>query len=301
MRTNRSNTGLDLLKGVVLGLLLFGIFGFIYSKTNRPALKTVPEIYDQYRATCRIIGDAGISTGVLLDTGFVLATAHGMDKNADGILQRDERSVVLEFLTEYGVKKINATVISIGNDWSIIQPEKAIVSKVSLEMSVPKIGTPVYTLGFPLGEGMHITKGYQSSRVSEAFAQERTSISAFSGNSGGGVFIEDGRSAGVLRSMRLTPMQGDGYTVIPIPRGNDFVFTKGYTSFNYSHVMCNWSEYTSCKEIYLDAVVRNLGHMLVIEELEIDYSQYKTMLAMFFQLWAFLIGVSSLRNELFFE
>jgi hypothetical protein len=145
-----------------------------------------------YQGTCAIQSNNNTrGTGVLLANGYVVTAAHVIDLNGNGKLEDKERIVDLKFYTPKPYK-ITGWVILLGDptskrrvDIALIIPDKAIHSRVKMAKA-PGIGTPVFTVGHPLGGSPTITDG----RVSHPNNQGgRSSIPVYSGNSGGGVFL----------------------------------------------------------------------------------------------------------------
>ena len=75
---------------------------------------------------------------------------------------------------------------------------------VKLSEIAGKIGQKVWAIGAPLSEERTVTSGIISNRVfvKKTFLY-RVDISAFFGNSGGGLFTEDGKLIGVMNSINL--------------------------------------------------------------------------------------------------
>jgi hypothetical protein len=145
-----------------------------------------------YQGTCAIQShNRTRGTGVLLANGYVVTAAHVIDLNGNGKLEDKERIVDLKFYTPKA-HKVTGWVILLGDptskrrvDIALIIPDKAIYSKVKM-VKAPGIGTPVFTVGHPLGGPPTVTDG----RVSHPNRQGgRSSIPVYSGNSGGGVFL----------------------------------------------------------------------------------------------------------------
>jgi hypothetical protein len=156
-----------------------------------------PTIAKAYKSTCMVSakaagGGTSRGTGVLLSSGYVLTAAHVVDANADGKLSRNEREVTLKFHSPK-LLVMKGWVISLGDptgkthkiDLAIIIPEIHLVSKVTLAKQ-PVVGTPIFTIGHPMGAPPSVTDG----RISHATPRTgRMTAPIFSGNSGGGVFL----------------------------------------------------------------------------------------------------------------
>ena len=157
-----------------------------------------PPIANAYQSTCAIQSNSRTrGTGVLLDNGYVITAAHVVDTNGNGKLDEKERLVELKFYSPKPLE-ISGWVILLGDpackhrvDIAVIVPENPIYSKVSVTETPPSIGTPVFTIGHPLGEPPTITDG----RISHPNKKGgRSSIPVYSGNSGGGVFLSDSQN-----------------------------------------------------------------------------------------------------------
>jgi len=292
----------SVLYGSFIGLICLILISpiFIINVPPPPKTKIVKEISGQYRATCKIRAGEQISTGVLLDTGFVLACAHAIDLNKDYIVQKNERKVTLIFGDGFKKFSLGGRVVLFGEDYSIIQPDRPIVSNIKISLAVPLIGEPLYTLGYPKGFGIHLTKGYQSSKSSGG-RLERTSISAYMGNSGGGIFTKEGKSAGVLKLLGAENITICSHGVVPIPMPS----LRKIRAFNvhshaeYMRVIPSWTEYTPTVIIYREVARRGLGFTLIKPINKKENKVDRVIIKTFLQIFTALFAVGLFRVELF--
>lgn len=154
---------------------------------------------------------------------FVWTAAHVVDDlrrvktviTADGterkIVSFDDCSLVKE-LTEKGRKvgelKMDAQVIrySAKQDLALLRVRKENFVQASvvfyLDPSIPDIGTPLFHVGSLLGQAgsNSMTGGIvsQIGRVLDKQTYDQTTVTAFPGSSGGGVYLQDGRYVGMI-------------------------------------------------------------------------------------------------------
>jgi hypothetical protein len=293
-------------RSVLIGLVL-GIFTVIAispllslkREQVKPVEWVVPELLSQYNATCKIMASSGgISTGVLLDTGFILGCGHGIDKNGDWEIQNDERDVTVEFKNG---KTYDARVVTIGEDYSIIQTNIPMKSDVSVSLDVPKLGAPVHTFGFPMGKGIHLTKGYQSGSAlyGPQFDLERTSIDAYLGNSGGGIFTDDGSLVGVMKSIGIDHKSTRLNLILPVPMKEGVKILRLNADFQYIHSLAGWSDYVSAVNIHSALNYKRLGFTVVLAVTEDPRPNYELLCAFLFQVSIVLGIVIFFKTELF--
>jgi hypothetical protein len=305
MRQRRRFSNKDKLS-VVLGLLLGGFVAILavglMSKYNAPPVKIKPSIASSYLASCKIDTLRGTGTGVLLDTGFVLTAGHNIDSNRDGIITKKERKVVLKFSTEYGnTYQCTGHVIYVGNifkdDFAIVEPDIHIWSDVKFKLRRAILGQDLYTIGCSKGKALHITTGVESTSVRDPLG--RTSIDAYGGNSGGGVFDKNQNVLGVMTRIGVDIRSGRATTVIPIntPRGFRLHIARG--NVRYVHMMAGWSEYVRSETIYHTLAEKKLGFTVIPDKEPINYRVITPYIKMSAQIFFFLFGVLLFRKELF--
>lgn len=164
--------------------------------------KSPPKVHSSikkaYHCTCAVQDKRGRirGTGVLLSNGYVITAGHVVDSNRNGKLDDFERLLHLKFYSPK-VEKITGWAISLGGkdgkhwaksyvDVAIVIPSKVMVSKVKLSTE-DSIGSPVMTIGHPLGQLPTITKGYISAPNRRG---GRVTAPIYFGSSGGGVFAK---------------------------------------------------------------------------------------------------------------
>lgn len=287
--------------GTIIGMAACAVISIFFLKEgNNLEPITTPDIASQYEATCRIeTRRGGVSTGVLLNTGFVIASGHGVDFNNDLTVQANERNVELEFTTRYTTEKIQGRVIFIGDDYSVIQPARKIRSSIRISTTIPLAGESVYTVGHPLGRDIHLTKGYQSSKTFAGSTTERTSINAYMGNSGGGVFSERGEVVGILKSVGYEMQHPSASIMLAIPVDGKTVFVSGRTRIHFMRIISDWSEYVSLRRIHHELSQKNMQFLIEKQTEAFDWLKYKHGIELFFQLWVLIGFVSIFRKDLF--
>lgn len=165
-----------------------------------------PKFTDAYNASCVISRDDGvIGSGVLLDTGYVITNKHVVDEDKDGSITDDETTGLFVRFFE-PVASIHSAVIvtnsvtnwrwNLGADFAVLKivspdpPKSKIRLQTRKEFDAVKPGRMLFCVGATDGASPpHVTFGPRSSDDDPFYA--RAGISAYFGNSGGGVFTSD--------------------------------------------------------------------------------------------------------------
>jgi hypothetical protein len=147
-----------------------------------------------YHGACMVLSKDMVGSGVLLNTGYILTTAHGVDNSpANGLIDPWEKEVEIKFFNPQVT--IKGEVIAVGNpyhgeDVALIKPiGPHPESSISLSEETPHVGTEVFTIGAPRGNNPHITDGRICHPGNDGTGSVSTPI--YPGNSGGGVFRKD--------------------------------------------------------------------------------------------------------------
>lgn len=195
------------MKKVLLLCLMFLIFGCT-GRVNYP--EVVPGIQNIYGASVSILSTQGdervIGSGTILSkkVGWVLTAAHVVKSH------KEENKTVDVLIDKK--KIINMYIVKFDEDHDLALLETKSISHhsaVELESKLGKVGQKVWVIGSPLGEKKTVTVGVISNRIRDGKRfYYRTNAELFFGNSGGGMFSEDGKLLGVvssLQSIRLNP------------------------------------------------------------------------------------------------
>lgn len=199
--------------------------------------------------TCQVLGQSGSGSGILLETGNVLTSAHVVDTNQNGILEDSEKNIKLIFC-DPDIKSIDKQTIEgevVGFEHTMMMDIAIIALKSNnLKSEVKlisdqnyqklKFGDPVFTIGFQLGMTMHRTDGTVSFPI-DPFV-ERTSITVLPGNSGGGVFNSQNECLGITKASMTEQQQ----IVIPLPG-------SGITIARFQKFIPNMSAYVPATKI----------------------------------------------------
>ena len=174
------------------------------------------EYEDQFAATCAVVVSDDTEferggTGVLLNNGRILTAKHVVDANRNGIIDIEERDVLIRF---YYPKEFSLTgrvvyappeelLVARGFDFAVIQPDTLMKSNIKLVSMIDHLsvgaGAQIYTIGRADTERLHISFGNESTDVEGPFLFDRTTIKIWYGNSGGGVFSKDtGQLLGIM-------------------------------------------------------------------------------------------------------
>lgn len=209
---------------------------------------------DSYSSVCLVecADGSGTGSGVLLESGFILTAAHVIDNNQNGILEDDEKKVILYFPNIQFITAAEAVMVSTEKDEvdiAVLDPSITVPLRGSRLMTIDDyrdlpVGTPSVTIGMPMGmmpanitDGRLISKD-PSSRI------HRNSANSYMGNSGGGVFVNN-QLAGILvrlsydRGMIRMPIYEErkqvGEVMVPyiIPMSNNSFHTSAPAIADY--------------------------------------------------------------------
>jgi len=255
--------------GIILGTLFAAALLLYVGEPKLEPIWLVNESVDKaFNATCTIeTSDKDIGTGVLLDTGYILTAAHVVDENNNNKIEDDERETKVTFHNHTGIVSVHsATALYTFRDdyldYAVLEIKGGLYSEVSLDLLPPKLGDRVFTIGCTRGYAPHISAGLESTQTEDSGLLGRAGISVYSGNSGGGIFIETQRLVGVVSKVGVDTE----YTRItfPIPSKEGFAFAS--TTIRRTIYLPNWTEYTRSHHIYLGLRNKGLGFTVVKPE-----------------------------------
>lgn len=150
---------------------------------------------------------------------MVLTAAHvikGMEKKKKDIHVSFNYSSAITPMKVYKISEEKDLALLIGNS-----NEKSDGPYVKLAMKSPNIGDDIYVVGSPMGLKSTVTKGIIGNFVWEKNPKRlvyRFSADIFFGNSGGGLFNENGELIGVVVSMSY--LQISMFSIMLVPGGN---------------------------------------------------------------------------------
>jgi len=189
-----------------------------------PSFNIAEEYQDQFAATCGVSGPLDLlseegGTGVLLSNGRVITAKHVVDDNRNGLIDDDEKSVLLRF---YYPKEFICTGtvvfapqgrlrVARGYDFVVIEPGMDIKSNIKLATVTEHLsvgaGEQIYTIGRTDCQTPHITFGNQSTKLGFPVVYDRTDLPIWYGNSGGGIFRkDDGKLIGIAIIMKRSAL-----------------------------------------------------------------------------------------------
>lgn len=282
---------------IIIGAILGTLIGVLACTMKSPIDPIVTEDKSEaYYSTFNIISGSISSSGVLLETGFIVGCGHGVDTNKDWKLQNTERNVKLKFQIGRDSFIIKGRVIFMEKDYCIIEPEISIKSKIKFVRKYLRVGEPVYTFGFPASGKLHLSDGLQSGPTS--LELERTTLGCYYGNSGGGVFDKDGNTVGILTSMNVQYRQAQGHSLIILPTEEGRIVVKSRVNATYDQIVQNWSEYMSSWFVYEKASRKNMGWMLITPQ-SVPSPYLRDIGGMGMQLFIIFAMIGLFRKELF--
>lgn len=191
------------------------------------------EYKDSFAATCAIthIDDEDFEyggSGTLLSNGKILTAKHVPDGNRNGIIEEDEKEMLLKF---YYPKEFTCigrvifspeekNVIGLGHDFCIIKPDLPIGSNIKLESLSEHYslgaGEEIYTVGRKDCDNPTITFGHEGTIVKGNEIYNRAELDIWYGNSGGGVFkAKNGKLLGTVSIKRTARLGGLGGPLNP--------------------------------------------------------------------------------------
>lgn len=222
--------------------------------------KFTPMVKNAYHSTCKISGEIGAGTGILLDTGYVLTAGHVVDKNYDGVLQLDEMECQVEFFAPNSAQVITGTVIMMGN---YINDSSQDVAVIALPLDSPRgsvslissatydllpYGEEVFTLGCPRGKSPKLFSGLlEFSDIESPIA--RASFTSIMGNSGGGVYSSNGSLIGIITENFGYYTDEQVMMLVPVPVEGGMMMIMGQGQVLQTHYAPNWSQFVTAGQI----------------------------------------------------
>ncbi len=188
------------------------------------------EYDDSFAATCAVVDSSDVTfkfggTGILLNNGRILTAKHVPDTNRNGIIDDNEKDVLLKF---YYPKEFTCigriiyappekNVIAKGYDFIIIKPSIPMRSNIKLQSLrnhyFMGAGKQIYTIGRKDAEIPTIVFGNHTTRLQGDYFHDRAHLDIWNGNSGGGVFRKDtGELIGIVSLKRTA--QGWGGPIV---------------------------------------------------------------------------------------
>lgn len=209
-------------------LLLVAVVVSLPAYGAEPAKKSIPEKLQELSVTIHAHNAQGSGTIVTRgDTSYIWTAAHVVaglrqtreviDPKTGGkktVVEFDDASVVKEFIEDgrkVGESRMDAEVVrysnaDTGEDLALLRIRKKNYTTASAEFyqgeEIPPIGSKLLHCGSLLGQmgSNSVTSGIMSQhgRVFSGVVYDQTTVAAFPGSSGGGVYMEDGRYVGMV-------------------------------------------------------------------------------------------------------
>jgi len=222
--------------------------------------KFSPRVKNAYHSTCKVSGEIGAGTGILLDTGYILTAGHVVDKNFDGKLQLDEMECYVEFFSPNTAQVLTGTVIMIGD---YINDSSQDVAVIALPLGSPRgsvslissetydllpYGEDVFTLGCPRGKSPKLFSGLlEYSDVESNIA--RASFTSIMGNSGGGVYSSNGNLIGIITENFGYYTDEAVNMLVPVPVEGGMMMIMGHGQVLQVHYAPNWSQFVTAGQV----------------------------------------------------
>jgi hypothetical protein len=234
---------------LMIALISVGFFWLGVEIKNSPYVESKSDIFS---ATFKVVNKPSISCGVLLDTGYALTCAHGLDTNNNGKLDDDEKSANIQF---YGDDTIySGDVLFLGNqrtnDIAVLKINNPPSSNIRLADAYgTKIGEEVFVVGTTNGSSIHMTSGYTSTPTRPY--TDRASSTIYFGNSGGGVFNAKNELIGIVSMVATGQQEGVLKLSVPLynPKTNKVEITDLQTELSISWPLADWCEYVPSRTI----------------------------------------------------
>lgn len=280
----------------ILAILLLVLLCGCQQKTER----INEHIRDAYNATCRVQNLLGTGTGVLLETGYVVTAAHVVDFNKDGKIDIDESVCNWVQFDIDGKQETRAAEVVLFGEWSKKDSQDIAILRVinpppsKIRLATPEeyekylYGDKVFTIGATNAGPMRVTDGRLDNHYSPETNLDRTTCDIYMGNSGGGIFSEDGLLLGIAIQLHIDYLTTQIEMAVPIPGDSpdemSLVFASGMS--HVPHLLSDWSEFVNAKGVrYLASIYGRID--MVRKDKSISYWQFQ--LAVFLNL--FLIFV----------
>jgi len=221
---------------IVLWTISLGAFYVLPTPQKHPELS---QEFSFYSSVCEISTGTRMGSGVLLESGYILTVAHNIDINSNGELDDNEKLINAHFHSTNFEVQLEVLAISDYTedgemDIAICKPaERVPLAGIRLcrnkeYWSDVKIGTAVRVIGMTNGQTpANITDGRLITRY-RTEDLHRNSANSYFGNSGGGVFTEDGLLIGISARVAagqipvVTPVI-DPRTGVPVGRVRTFI------------------------------------------------------------------------------
>lgn len=242
----------SILYGSVLGIIGVALLSILFLMSPTKSYKTNENIRDAYNATCKVSVNGFKSTGVLLNTGYIITAAHSIDTNNNEVIDEDERKIIIKFYTENRTSLIaSASPVFLGKqnkyDFAILKTNWNIKSNIGFSSHIPLYGDSLFTIGMTKGRSPLITKGYYSWISKEG--TNRASIQVFEGNSGGGIFNKDQQLLGIVSQSARSREFAQVRIVVPIETDGEYGITLAHGHATVWHHIPSWCEYVSYETI----------------------------------------------------
>ncbi|MHA2061166.1 MAG: S1 family peptidase [Candidatus Sifarchaeia archaeon] len=239
---------------VSLLALTIGILGgLLWFQTDYQKQILHPDVDGPYQSICSITSGDMIASGVLLESGMVLTSAHAIDRDLDGEVTEKEKQVTVTFHLQGGNFVTTGTTLVASHvngyeavDLAILKlgktpPIRGVSLITTEEYSKLTIGTPNFVIGMTNGEvPAHVTDGRITAFDSPA--NHRSSATVYLGNSGGGVFLHNKKligiagKTGVDKAFFAVPLFDDGQLL-------------GSIKVSYARYLSNIGRYLPAPEI----------------------------------------------------
>jgi hypothetical protein len=239
------------------------------------------------------LGNQYYASGILLESGYILTAAHVVDRNMDGILDKNEKFTNVKF-PALGNGEIKVETIAISKtpnklDCAILLPTEPIdLPGVKLmsdeEYWSTKIGTPLYTIGMQNGSYPgNITDG-RMIEMNLGTNAHRNSANSYFGNSGGGVFINN-KLAGIASAV------GMGRQTLQVPVFGPNGGLRGMATVPYTVPLANISLHVPVPSVRQFLVENDLEDALWEEPVRCPYHEYFAagLFNVILAAWLFLI------------
>jgi hypothetical protein len=246
-----------------------------------------PDIREAYNATCKVENPRGVGTGVLLESGYVITAAHVVDW-----LMKDGNIDMFEAITNSvtfnidGVSSVHTALVVAMGDWqeredldiAILRIENPPKSSIRLtthgDYKKYLYGEKIYTIGHTNGDELRVTDGRLDNHYKPNESLDRATCDVYRGNSGGGVFAEDGRLLGIVVRLKTTPIHNMVDVDIPIPSeihpGLPPRMVSGSVYYTDDHIIPQWCEFVNAERVEFIANINGL-HEVVHRPMKINY------------------------------